>query len=318
MSSTSVAMNIMRSLPLIVVAVAVLVLLHIAKVPAEGLWLQSFLNSLHVFVFAVVVLLLFAATKAIPNLSITRRATITLIATFALGIVSEAAQISGPRDASLEDLFSNWLGASGTLLVAIAFLPKTLANNKSRLSVSLAGLAILAFALFPLLKVSAAYAEQYIQKPVLVSFDSLLPRTFVRPQHSTLTIVKLPSGNEVVGRVSLTDGAWPGLIIHDIWPDWSPYSELVVDLHLDAEAPLEIHFRVHDKQHQVGEQPYNDRFNLTRELQPGRQTLRIPLEQIRIAPRDREMDLSQIAGMVLFCSTGQAGRDFQLVEIRLE
>ncbi len=307
-----------RSLLLFVAAIAILILLHVAKAPAEGLWQQSFLNSLHVFVFAVVAVLLFAATKVLANLSIARRALATLVAAFLLGLVSEAAQISGPRDASLEDLFSDWFGATGALLVAIALMPTLRAKRRSRLLMSFSGLAILTFALFPLLKISAAYAERHIQKPVLVSFDSFFSRTFVRPQHSTLAIIESPSGDGNIGRITLTDGAWPGLIFHDIWPDWRPYSELVIDLQLGTQAPSEIHFRVHDQLHQVGEQPYSDRFNLTRELQPGPHTLRIPLETIRHAPTGRQMDLSKIHGIVIFCSAKDAGRKFDLINIRLE
>jgi hypothetical protein len=307
-----------RSFSLVIFAATILVLLHKARIPADGLWTQTFLNSLHVVVFAVVALLLFAATKAIPNASITRRALVALLGAFILGIISEAAQLSGPRDASLEDLVSNWLGAAGALLIGVGIMSKASANTRLLFPLLLAGTMVLIFALFPLLKVSAAYAERQYQKPTLVSFDAFFTKTFVRPQHSTLTLVKSTSGDEVVGRVTLTDGAWPGLIIHDIWPDWSNYSELVVDLVLDGEAPLEVHFRVHDRQHQVGEQPYNDRFNLTRELRSGRQTLRIPLETIRNAPQGREMDLSQVVGMVLFCSAGQVGREFQVVGIWLE
>ena len=318
MLSSSAQVNITRSLSLVIIAATVLVLLHKARISADGLWTQTFLNSLHVFVFAVVVLLLFAATKAIPNLNTTHRALIAMLAAFILGVVSEAAQLSGPRDASLEDLLSNWLGAAGALLIGVAMISKASANTGSRFLLLLAGTAILVFALFPLLKVSAAYAERNIQEPVLVSFDSYFAKTFVRSQHSTLTLVKSPSGDEVVGRVSLTDGNWPGLIIHDVWPDWSPYSELVIDLFLETEEPLQIHFRVHDQQHQVGEQPYSDRFNVSRELRPGRHTLRIPLETIKHAPAGRQMDLSDIAGIVIFCSKKDYGREFGLISIKLQ
>jgi len=308
----------MRSLTLVIIAAAGLVLLHKAKISAEGLWALTFLNSLHVFVFAVVVLLLFAATRAIPGSSTTHRALIALLAAFVLGIASEAAQLSGPRDASLEDLVSNWLGAAGALLIGVAMISKASVNTRSRIPLLLAGATILVFALFPLLRVSAAYAERNIQKPVLVSFDSFFTKTFVRPQHSTLTLVKSTSGDEVIGHVTLEGGAWPGLIIHDIWPDWSSYSELVIDLFLETEKPLQIHFRVHDQQHQVGEQPYSDRFNMTRELRSGRHTLRIPLETIKNAPADRQTDLSNIAGIVIFCSRKEVGREFELISIKLQ
>ena len=95
-------------------------------------------------------------------------------------------------------------------------------------------------------------------------------------------------------------------------------SAFVVDFGLKGTAPHAIPVRNHARAHKLGDQRYNDRFNLSYILQPGRHTLRIPLKQIRNAPKDRQMDLSQIEGIVIFCSAGHAGRQFQLVEIQLE
>lgn len=317
MPTATATANILRILSLFLIATAILVLLHIAKVPAEGLLMRSFLDSSHVLVFAIVVLLLFSASKAIPNLTTTRRAAITLVVTLLLGIVSEAAQIPGPRDASLQDLLSNWFGAAGALLIAVAFVPKSSAHRKSRIFFSLAGLAVLVLSIFPLLKVSAAFAERVVQRPTLLTFDSYFARTFVRPQNSTLAIIESPSGGETVGWVSLNEGAWPGLVIHDIWPDWRNHSELVVDLLLDTDSPSQINFRVHDRKHQAGEQPHNDRFNVSFTLPPGRHTVRIPLETLKHAPMGRQMDLANIAGIAIYCSKKEAGKKFGLISIRL-
>ena len=116
----------------------------------------------------------------------------------------------------------------------------------------------------------------------------------------------------------MNDGPWPGLIIHDIRPDWRDFSTLVIELGLEELRPLDINIRVHDQQHRNGEQPYRDRFNRTFELTKGADTIRIPLAEIRDAPQGRPMDLGQIDGIVIFCHARDSGREFRIGEIRLE
>ncbi len=130
--------------------------------------------------------------------------------------------------------------------------------------------------------------------------------------------MKIPTGQQKIGKVTFESGPWPGLVFHDIWPDWSEYSFLVIELGLDDPSPLDIHVRVHDRIHSLGNQPYDDRFNMTYTLENGSQVIRIPLGVIRAAPRTRQLDLSRIHGVVLFATRAETGRMFELVEIRLE
>lgn len=306
------------ALILIIVSALILLSLHIYKPPAAGLWLQTFFNSMHVIVFSVVTINLYVASAALAQLSIPRRIMLTGITVIILGALSEAAQIPGPRDASFGDLLSDWYGSIGALLLILASGSVFAAKRKIRISIYITGTAILLSALAPMIFVTGAYVERNLQEPILVSFGSIFNKTFVRTQHSLLTPISRSNGSQTIGRVSLGNGPWPGLIFHDIWPDWRSYSKLIVELSMSEGKPLEINIRVHDREHGMGDQPYDDRFNMTHSMQPGHFTLQIPLEQIRNAPKARKMDLSQIDGIVVFCSSKDAGRVFELVEIRLE
>lgn len=303
---------------MLAISAGLLLSLHYFAPPATGLWLFTFFNSLHVSVFAVIALSLFVAMSVFTGSTRAQSATIAGIIAIVLGIISEAAQIPGPRDASVEDLLSNTGGAIGALLVVLATTGDRSASKISRVVFFVAGSAILLAALLPMILVSAAYLERNYRKPLLVSFDSRFARTFIRTQNATLELLVQSPAKRKIGQVSLDNGAWPGLIFHDIWPDWRPYSVLTIDLALAGDAPLDINIRVHDRLHKQGDQPYRDRFNMTHAMQPGRYTLRIPLEKIRNAPKGRKMDLSQIDGIVVFCSPKNAGRQFDLLEIRLE
>ena len=260
----------------------------------------------------------FAATGIRAQWNLPRRCAGVAAAVLVLSIISEAAQIPGRRDASLHDLLSDWLGAAGFLLLGIAFLTSNTIGMRRKSLLSVAGVTLLIFPLVPLITVSAAYIERNHQLPALVNFDSWFGDAFIRTQHATVEVIGAREANSGAAKVSLNDGAWPGLIFHDIWPDWRPYTTLIVQLGLTDDIPLSVNIRIHDGLHRLHDQPYHDRFNMTYELQPGFHTLRIPIEQILNAPMTRQMDLSQIDGIVIFCSRRQAGRTFHLTEIRLE
>ncbi len=283
-----------------------------------GLWWLTFYDSLHVMVFAVIALTVFVGIQAFTSRSHVQNAVIAGITTIFFGFVSEAAQIPGPRDASLGDLLSDAAGATGTLLLLLAAGSSTTMTSRSRVALSISGTSILLAALFPFISVSAAYIERNHNEPILFSFDSSFSRKFVRMQNARLEVFDQSPGSRKAGQISLNKGAWPGIIFHDIWPDWRPYSTLIIDLGLAGEPSLEVNIRVNDRLHKLGNQPRNDRFNKTISLHPGRQTLRISLDEIQYAPKERRMDLSQIEGIVIFCSSAYAGRHFELLEIRLE
>ena len=109
-----------------------------------------------------------------------------------------------------------------------------------------------------------------------------------------------------------------GVVLHDLYPEWSRYDELVIELENPQDLPLKLNLRVDDDEHRFGEQRYSDRYNQRFELGPGATTLRIPLADIENGPTDRQMDLSAIDGLVLFAAQSEAGRSFVIHSIRLE
>jgi len=148
---------------------------------------------------------------------------------FALGILSEAAQIPGPRDASMQDLVSDWLGATAALLFALAFNSGGEIRRRSKIAAAFAGTVVLIFALSSIIVVSVAYAERSHQYPVLVSFSARFGHYFRRTQHASLVVRRDEKYGQLSGQITLNEGAWPGIIFHDIWPDWRDYSALLVE-----------------------------------------------------------------------------------------
>ena len=311
-------MNRILATALATVVAVLLLLLHFYRPSAGGLWMHTFFESLHVPVFAAISMCIYWIFRISARQTLLFRVLAVMTVCCALGAGSEYAQISTPRDASVEDLLHDILGAAAGLFLMMGFAERKRLTKSGSAFFIVAGLAIGVGSVWPLVEVSAAYLERYSNKPALVSFGDRYGGIFRRTQHASLSIEPDPATGEYLGRIRLLEGPWPGLIFHDVWPDWRSYSNLIVELELDATEPLEVNLRVHDRQHRLGNQPYADRFNMTYSLPPGAHDIVIPLSSIRQAPRDREMDMSTIDGIMIFCGTGNAGREFTIRQIRLE
>lgn len=291
-----------------------LLVLHLYHPPQRGLWAQTFFDSLHVPVFGLIALSLYAA---IPNRPHNRRIILAFMATAVLGILSEAVQIFSARDASLDDLIADLFGAAGFLSVAAAVSGRYSGARGKRILASLLAIALLGWSMFPLAKVSAAYVERNSRVPLLVNFDSASGDLFIYKQNIDFQVVQLPEDDHKVANITFGPGPWPGVTFHDLWPDWRDYSMLIVELSNAGSEPLEINLRVHDQAHLQHDQMHIDRFNTSFTLNPGKHVLQIPLEKIQQSPRDRLMDLSKIEGIIIFGRSSIEKKSFYVHEISL-
>jgi len=299
-----------------IVAAVLLIAVHVAVPVQTDMWYRVFFDTLHVPVFALVALCLLIIVSGFGSLAPGTRFALAALGVLVLSVLSEAAQIPGVRDASLDDLVADWLGGVSALLLAAAATVQL--RRWRRIALVIAGVAVLAVGLGPLLTISAAYAERNLQVPVLLSFESRLNHLFVRAQNARLSYTHSGQRGATAARVVLGDGAWPGLIIHDIWPDWSGYDALIVNLSTPDDTPFELNLRVHDSEHRLREQAYSDRFNTRFEINPDTRSVRIPLARIAAAPATRKMDMRAIHGIVIFGTADQAGHEFHLESLRLE
>lgn len=304
-----------RTILLCSLVVALMLAVQFAAPAPGGAWLRTLYDSLHVPVFGVVAICIFYLTPA--NWGSGKRIVATLGAVSGLGLLSELAQIPTDRDASVNDLVADWLGAAGFVCLALGFARNVSISGGRRLLLALLGIAFITPPLLPLARVSAAYVVRVQSLPALIRFDSRFATVFFRLQNARL----IPHSNDASAAASvniqLGDGPWPGILFSDLWPNWEPYETLVIAIENPESDELPINLRVHDREHRK-EQRYRDRFNRTIELAPGRHMVRISLSDIQEAPDGRHMNLSEIDGLVIFATRQEAGRRFILYEIRLE
>ena len=127
--------------------VLLLLSLHFFNPAQRGLWTQVFYNSLHVPVFGAIGIAVLMIVRSYAAWPPSRRILIAVFAVMIISITSEAAQIPGARDASLEDLIADWLGAASFVLLAIAVNTWRNGGRTRSIAVALAGTALLSFAL---------------------------------------------------------------------------------------------------------------------------------------------------------------------------
>lgn len=296
----------------LVVAAALLLIIHFYTPPRGGLWLKELFDSAHVLAFGLIALSVFASLPA--SISLGARAATALGISVFLGVASEAAQIPVARDASWHDLISDWCGSAAFLGLAVAISAPTTVTFRVRSALILLSLLLLGWALRQITLTALAYLERYRQLPVLVHFESGFTDTFMRRQN---VHVARTNADPAAVRVELLDAPWPGLVFHEPWPDWRDFGAVVVDLEISGDTVFNLNVRINDRQHVDNGQAYTDRYNGQFQLSPGSHELRIDLDDVMAAPRDRDMDMSQVDGIILFGRKEDAGRTFTLRQIRL-
>lgn len=100
--------------------------------------------------------------------------------------------------------------------------------------------------------------------------------------------------------------------------DWSAYRELVMDFYNPDKAVLVVTLRISDRVHDRGENDYDDRFNRRLYLEPGWNQIRIPINEIRAMPINREMVLDEVRTLGVYSSYLAEPRVLYWDNVRLE
>jgi len=92
---------------------------------------------------------------------------------------------------------------------------------------------------------------------------------------------------------------YSGVAIRDFPSDWQGYRFLQFDV-WSPQEDLPVSVRIHDKLHTAGAQVYSDRFNRRYHLKKGWSRISITLDDVRSAPKNRVLNLSEVWGLGLF------------------
>ena len=310
-----------------------LIALHVVPLPGHNRLWWALSDALHAPAFALLAMLVVTTMPAIGRLSPGTRgrwpagATLTrygvaFAVTVVIAAVAEGSQVIGPRIESLEDWRRDAIGAvAGLLLHASIGHQARAAPGALRAllwSGRLALIAVLLTGFVPVARWGHGYLRRDLSFPVLGAFDAGWETLLWRTQGGALDLVAPPPGwprdGSKVARIRLEPGRYPGVSLTAPYADWTGYEALELSLYSPDPGPITLWLRIHDAEHQ---DVYSDRYNTRFEVGPGQHTLRVVLDDVRKGPRERELDLSRVAGMALFVAALKEPRVLYLDDVRL-
>jgi len=257
------------------------------------------------------ILLFFALTWLALNLGLLQRKagfwTLLIginLAILLLGFAIEAIQATQGREASLQDIYKNSLGATLAILLHPTIKP---AKRKMLWVLRLALLLLLVGVSLPLAKNTLDWLYARASFPVLANFET--PFEAVRWREGNPAVIRTDSGNHLLSN-EFRPAQYSTLTFINFQPDWRDHACLQLRVKNTSAENVLLHLRINDRQHNLNNRPYSDRFNMRLDLQPGWNEVDIPIRQISEAPRGREMVLAEIEEITFF--TVRIGRPVTL------
>jgi hypothetical protein len=214
-----------------------------------------------------------------------------------LGGATELIQWTTGRDPSWKDFSADVIGVATFVMLYAAFDARLMRLRGAFVSLAAIGIGLM---LWPLAVTAHAYYERSQAFPLIFDLNRGLGMYFITTRQVRTRIETMPPpwSNESALRVEFLPGKWQGVELREPPPDWREYDNLIVDIVNPTSELLRIVVRVDDEQHNLR---HADRYNGNFDVPANsRSALRIPIEAIRSAPKDREFDLAKVARVVVF------------------
>lgn len=297
-------------LPLALLAILPFFFLHATGNPASPVRQLYALG--HVVFFAGLAFWL-AGLSAFPGRTFHARALAVLVAVFLAGGLIELVQLFIGRQASLNDMIVNMVGACAGLALAASAqgVPMGLPARGAQVLALGACLVFLSGPALTLWDMRQA-ARQF---PVLGDFETRL-----QAQRWTSGTIDRTVSRQ--GRASLRvrldhRKTYPGTTLTRSFGNWEGYAALELSLYNPGQDPLRMMLSIRDLEHSQTLKGMSDRFDRTFLIQPGWNDLRIPMEDIRTAPNGRTLDLNRLTSLVIFTMHLPQDRVIHLDQVRL-
>lgn len=287
----------------------------------------------HAPLFGTMSLIFLWLCRLLPKINRAKVSTHYLVAgvsAMLIGIAVEVSQINSGRDADVMDAMRNGIGIVTFLLVA-ATLDEHLRKiadgenlwNRFRWPIRILALLIFSIPFVRAASWAVATIDRNLRFPLIADFESglhvmpMMVRSgsalrFTRPNEFQL------GNGEYCQEVLLRPSRrvpYPTWQLEEPYPDWRGYDSLVFQIFLQDSTSRTIWLRINDRLH--NSHP-SDRFNHQFELLPGQQHIAISLEDIRLAPQKREMNLERMRSIRLFLTPHDSDIRFLLDYIRLK
>ena len=163
----------------------------------------------------------------------------------------------------------------------------------------LASFTLIVVCMMPLILLSASYVQRHKAFPVIAELGSHWTAAFTRFNNSRL-LDRGGQKHERMRQVRFERAKYPGISIIEPVADWTEYDGLVFKLYSNYDHPIRMTLRIHDELH---DQSHSDRYNIGLVVEPGSNSYEIALKDVEQAPLNRKMDMTAIAGLILFANS---------------
>lgn len=277
--------------------------------------LQALWNWGHLLLFALVTCYALFFVSGMQNQSLYKQALIVFIITLVLGVGVELWQyVFQNGEPDVNDVIRDFLGSATVFLFIKSFKKKKRLAMVFRLLI----LVLLVREMLPVAYAASDEIQAYREFPLLADFESQLELS--RWQGDAVRSLSrkhaFHSGNAL--RVELSTARYSSLSLEHFPGDWSAYEKLVFHIYNPDSLVLKLTCRIHDKQHEKNGYPYADRFHKEITLQPGWNPVQIDLQEVKLAPESREMNMHSIQNFMLFSSSLPKKRILYIDDIYLK
>jgi len=310
----------------------ILVILSLLWIPVPShtfLW-KAVNNFAHLPLFGIVAIvllnlsrMLFAALKWLPI----RHYVVAMMAVLVLALLTEVVQsFSATRHPEASDVVRDLIGAMCGLGLFYTYYSQVSGKWPSwrqfplRSIICSCVVLVIGITLLPVVGWTYAYWDRASRFPSILQFASDWEMKFVKASDSELQVVVPPVGwkksaEDKVGRVVFHAKRYPGIRIDEPYPDWRRFSHFQLDIFSELTSLQSIVIRIDDLHHN---NEHSDRFNKAVTISPGLNHIQIPIDDIRIAPVGREMDLRAMKAVLLFAVNPREEFTLYLDNIHLE
>jgi hypothetical protein len=314
-----------RVLALFAAVAAIAAIQQFLPAPARTLFWESVYDAGHFPLFGLLSLVVLALSRTLLPWPPDRHARHYVFAfgvSMLAGTVAELLQLIGPnRFGEFGDLVRNGLGIAVFLTAAATFdteMVRRYRVPRHRAAVAVASALILAAVTAPVALAGAALVARDAAFPRLNGFSTYWDRKFLRTTpHVDLRLTTPPgdAAGKRMAEVTFYPSRNALLVLRDPYPDWTAYHRLVVDVFSALDRTVGLSIKIEDLD---GTRSVVELFVRELTIEPGYNSISIPLSEIERAPPGRSMDMSHITGIALFVTEPPDELTLYLAEIRLE
>ncbi len=223
-----------------------------------------------------------------------------------LSLAIEKLQSWVGRDASWLDVLANLSG----FVLGYSFIQKF---GLKIFLLRLASLLGLIPGFWSFFKSAMVVAVAWQQFPVLLSGDSFWEQ---KAWGGDVTLQKIPqqSGYNIV----FPGKAFVSSDMMGFVQSWNGYQNLVLEVNNLGAQEFLLTLRISDKQHELSDQEYGDRFNRRLLLLPGENRIQVSLAEIENSPAERKMDMDEVYLLMLFLPEDGESQKIHLNKLYLQ